>query len=141
MNEEILLQIIDDFPSLTTAQMLKEYNEHPDVIVHIRGYNQFISLLPKYPDVYEKIMLTKERRSAKLKLAMQDAEDALLLNASQGDIRSIEFLLKTQKEEYRDKRQLDISISHTYQEQLNQLDIAITSNQLPSLEADIIDED
>lgn len=139
MDEEIITKIIDDFPMFTTAQILKEYNDQspmPPI-----SYTKFLSLITKYPDVHAKLMDTKEQRANKIKLALQDAEDALLQNAATGDIRSIEFLLKTQKEEYREKRQLDINISATYMEQLNRLDVAITSNQLPMLEADIIDED
>lgn len=140
MDEEIITQIINDFPQLTTQQLMSEYNQHPDVPFKIKSYNQFISLITEYPNIHDKIMMSKENRRKKLQLAMQDAEDALLLNASLGDIRSIEFLLKTQKEEYREKKQLDISISHSYQEQLQQLDIAITSNKLPQLEAEIVDD-
>lgn len=139
MDTDILNKIITDFPMLTTAQILKEYNDQSPMPP--LSYTKFLSMITQYPDVYDRLMDTKEQRASKIKLALQDAEDALLLNASQGDIRSIEFLLKTQKEEYRDKRQLDINISATYMEQLNKLDVAITSNQLPMLEADIVDED
>jgi hypothetical protein len=73
-----------------------------------------------------------------LQMALQDAEDALIENAANGDVKSVEFLLKTMNSEYREKKQLDIQISHKYQEQLQQLDIAITSNQFGGfLEADI----
>ena len=139
MDTDIINEIIRDFPTYSTQQMLKEYNDRsamPPI-----GYTKFLSLLTQYPDVYNRLMDSKEQRINKIKLALQDAEDALLLNAAQGDIRSIEFLLKTQKEEYRDKKQLDINISATYREQLSQLDVAITSNNLPMLEADIVDED
>lgn len=139
MDTDIINDIIRDFPAYSTQQMLKEYNERSSMPPI--GYTKFLSLLTQYPDVYTKLMESKEQRINKIKLALQDAEDALLLNAAQGDIRSIEFLLKTQKEEYRDKKQLDINISATYREQLNQLDVAITSNNLPMLEADIVDED
>lgn len=139
MDTELLNKIITDFPMHTTQQMLREYNDRSNMPPI--SYTKFLSLITQYPEVYATLIDTKEQRISKIKLALQDAEDALLINAASGDIRSIEFLLKTQKEEYREKKQFDINISATYREQLQQLDVAITSNQLPMLEADIVDED
>ena len=95
MDEEILNKIITELPQLTTREMFGEYNDKAPI--QIKSYNQFISMLTEYPDLYEKLMLSKDSRHRKLQIALQDAESALIENASQGDIRSIEFLLKTQK--------------------------------------------
>lgn len=107
MDEELLTQIIDDMPSLTTRQLYHEYNNL--AAIPFKNYNQFISIIPEYPTLYDKIILTKDTRKKKIQIALQEAEAALIENASQGDIRSIEFLLKSQMDEYMDKRKLEIS--------------------------------
>lgn len=138
METDIINSILKDMPQLTTRELHKEYNNL--ALNPIKSYNQFISAIADDPTVYEKVILTKDQRANKIRLALQEAENALIDNASKGDVKSIEFLLKTQDKEYRDKRQLDISISTVYQEQLQQLDVAITSNKMPILEAEIDDE-
>ena len=139
MDTELIYKLIDDFPSFTTKQLLSEYNERS--ILPPLTYPKFVTYITQYPDIYDKLMESKEQREAKLKLVVQDIEDALLNNAVNGDYKSAELVLKTQTAAYKDRRQLDVSISMEYQEQLNKLDVAITSNNLPMLEADIVDED
>lgn len=138
MDEELIKDIINEFPFYTTIQMLKEYNNRN--ALPPLSYSKFISLVPRYPDVYNTIMDSKETREAKMKIALQDSEDAMFEQAAMGDHKARELLLKSQSESYRDKKQLDIQISHSYQEQLNKLDIAITTNKLPHLEAEIVEE-
>lgn len=111
MDKEILIDIIKELPQLTTREMFKEYNEIAPI--QIKSYNQFLAMLTEHQDIYDEIILSKENRQKKLQLALQEAESALIENASSGDIRSIEFLLKTQKEEYRDRLKIDMNHNNT----------------------------
>lgn len=133
MDEELLTNIINNFPSYTTNQMLKEYNEQSSMPAIT--YAKFLALLPHYTDAYNHFMNTKEERNKKIQLALQDAEDALIANAALGDIRSIEFLLKSQNEEYMDKRKLEINstsqqvnIVQVVQDKLSQITNGVVIN-------------
>jgi hypothetical protein len=136
MEEDVINKILAEMPQLTTKEIRAHYNEL--ALAPINSHSQFLAALADNPSIYDKVIIAKEKRQRKLQMALQDAEDALIENAANGDVKSVEFLLKTMNSEYREKKQLDIQISHKYQEQLQQLDIAITSNQFGGfLEADI----
>lgn len=127
MDEKILIDIIESLPQLTTRELHKEYNDVAPI--PFKSYNNFISQLTKHKDVYDKLMLSKDTRNRKIQLALQEAESALIANASLGDIKSIEFLLKTQKEEYRDRMKLDINTKHEHQVNI----INVVSDKLQQL--------
>lgn len=136
METEIIKEIISMYPQVTTRELQKMYNDQ--ALAPIKSYHQFLAAIADDPVIYKEIIMAKDARQRKMQIALQDAENALIENAATGDVKSIEFLLKTMSADYREKKQLDIQISHAYQEQLHQLDIAITSNSLPKiLEAEI----
>ena len=139
MDEKILLSIIDTFPlskNISTSAILAQYNNHDQVLIPVT-YRQFTNYIADNDELYDKFIQRRDTRTKVIELALQEAEDALIENARGGDIRSIEFLLKTQKEEYKEKKKLDVSISAEYLHQIQSLDIAITTNAIPMLEADI----
>jgi len=128
LDVELLKSIIKVNVGLLPKDLYAIYNEEADI--RIRSYSSFINCIADSKEVHKLLVQSKENRARKIEIALQDAEDSLYENASQGDIRSIEFLLKTQKEEYREKRQVNVSISHTYQEQLKQLSASIEDGSL-----------
>lgn len=93
---------------MSTSQLLKSYNEVAPIQI---TYKDLISALASNEQLYAQFITTNEERQKRLQLALNDAEDQLYQQAQQGDMRAIEFLLKTRNHNYQEQKQIKINIS------------------------------
>lgn len=133
MDINILTKVIKETPStvkLTMHNIVHMYNDKAPIPIRHRD---LMSYLSNNPEIKDKFLQTKEERHNKIQLAMQEAEDALIENATRGDIRSIEFLLKSLHREYKEKQELKVTLgtSEGFLEQ-------IKKKQEDIMDADII---
>lgn len=109
MDIDILKTTISNSPvRLSTTSLLSRYNEVAPIKI---SYKDLISALASNEQLYEIFTTTNDERQRRLTLALNDAEDQLYQQAQQGDMRAIEFLLKTRNHNYQEQKQIKINIS------------------------------